>query len=87
MNWASEPTPNNNMFNVNLNYDINQALDLEEWNSEFHATLLHGVMKHVVSDIKNIKNSLHRIGKYIRSKAINDNPNNYKNLEEVGKEL
>ena len=22
MNWASEPTPDNNMFNVNLNYDI-----------------------------------------------------------------
>ena len=30
MDWASEPTPNNNVFNVNLNYDINQALDPEE---------------------------------------------------------
>jgi len=30
MDWASEPTPNNNVFNVNLNYDIDQALDPEE---------------------------------------------------------
>ena len=44
-------------------------------------------MKYVVSDIKNIKDSLHRIGKYIRGKVINDNPNNCKNLEGVGKEL
>ena len=87
MDWASEPTPNNNMFNINLNYDINQALDPEEYNSEFHATLLYGVMKYVMSDIKNIKDSLHRIGKYIRGKVINDNPNNCKNLEGVGKEL
>ena len=44
-------------------------------------------MKHMASDIKNIKDSLHRIGKYIRGKAINNNPNNCKDLEGVGKEL
>jgi len=30
MDWASEPTPNNNVFNINLNYYIDQALDPEE---------------------------------------------------------
>jgi len=85
INWASEPTPN--MFNVNLNYNINQALDPEEWDSEFHITSLHGTMKHVASDVKNIKDSLRRMCKYIRSKAINNNPNNCKNLEGVGKKL
>jgi len=44
-------------------------------------------MKHVVLYIKNIKDSLHKMGKYTRGKVINDNPNNCKNLEGVGKEL
>jgi len=42
-------------------------------------------MKHLVSDVKNIKDFLHRIRKYIRGKSIdNTNPNNVKNLEGVG---
>ena len=35
------------MFNVQLPYDINQALDLELWNSNFHTILLHRSMKHL----------------------------------------
>jgi len=73
------------MFNINLNYDINQALDPEEWDSDFCAISLHGVMEHLVLDIKNIKDSLWRMGKYIRDKSINSNPNNIKDLEGVGK--
>ena len=30
VDWASEPMPINNMFNINLNYDIDQPLDPEE---------------------------------------------------------
>jgi len=87
VDWVLEPTSNNNVFNVNLNYDIDQALDPEEWDGEFHVTSLHRAMKHVALDVKNIKNSLYRMGKYIRGKAINDNPNNCKDLEVIGKEL
>jgi len=87
MDWASEPTPDNNMFNINLNYDIDQALDLEEWDGKFHVTSLHGVMKHIALDVKNIKDSLRRMGKYIRDKVIDNNPNNCKDLEGVGKAL
>ena len=79
--------PINNVFTVNLNYDINQALDPKEWNGGFHAISLHRAMKHMVLDVKNIKDSLYRIGKYIRGKSLEDNPNNCKELEEVGKEL
>jgi len=68
--WASEPMSVNNVFNINLNYDIDQALDPEELDGGFHATSLHGAMKHVVLDVKNIKDSLHRIGKYIRDKSL-----------------
>ena len=75
------------MFNINLDYDINQALDPEKWDGKFYATSLHRAMKYVVSDIKNIKDSFWRMSKYIRSKAINNNSNNCKDLEGVGKVL
>jgi len=73
------------MFNIQLNYDINQALDPEEWDGNFHATLLHRTMEHLALDVKNIKDSLYRMGKYIRGKSIdNTNPNNVKDLESIG---
>ena len=62
----------NNMFNIQLNYDINQALDPESWDSEFCTISLYGFMEHLVSDIKNIKDSLHRMCKYIMNKSINE---------------
>jgi len=37
-----------------------------------------------VLDVKNIKDSLHRMGKYIRGKSIdNTNPNDIKDLEDI----
>jgi len=73
------------MFDIQLSYDIDQALDSEEWDGDFHAISLHGAIEHLVSNIKNIKDSLYRIGKYIRDKSIDSNPNNIKNLEGVDK--
>jgi len=55
---ALNSTPSNSMFNINLNYDINQVLDPEEWDSDFYATSLYGAMEHLASDVKNIKDSL-----------------------------
>ena len=83
---ASSLTSSNSVFNIQLNYDINQTLDSEEWDSNFCAISLHSSMEHLSSDIKNIKDFLHRMGKYIKDKSINNsNPNNIKNLEDVGK--
>ena len=43
-------------------------------------------MEHLVSNIKNIKDSLYRMGRYIKGKSIIDsNTNNVKNLDSVGK--
>jgi len=42
-------------------------------------------MKHLVLNIKNIKDSLQRMGKYIRGKSIYNDPNNIKDLKGVGK--
>ena len=62
-----EPTlnspPDENMFDVQLNYDPDQALNSELWDSNFHAISLHGSMERIVSDVLSIKNSLLRIKK------------------------
>ena len=43
-------------------------------------------MEYLASDVKNIKDSLHRMEKYIKGKSIdNSNSNNVKNLEGIGK--
>ena len=62
---ASSTISSNSMFDIQLSYDIDQALNPKEWNSDFYATLLYKAMEHLVSDVKNIKDSLCRIGKYI----------------------
>ena len=76
----------NNVFNVQLNYDIDRALDPESWDGKFRVVSLHGSMEHLASDVKNIKDSLRRMGKYIQGKSIiKENPNGVKDLEGVGK--
>jgi len=76
----------NNMVNVQLSYNINQALDSEFWDGDFHAISLHGSIEHLVSDIKIIKDSLSRMRKYILGKSINeDKANKVQDLEGVSK--
>jgi len=73
------------MFNIQLNYNIDQALNPESWDGEFHAVLLHRFIEHLVSNVKNIKEFLCRIGNYIKDKFVNSNFNNVKNLDGMGK--
>jgi len=79
-------TENGNMFNVQLPYNVNQALDPESWNGNFRAILIHSSMEYLASDISNIKESLERIQKYILDKTIeSNNANNIKNLKGISK--
>ena len=85
-----EPThsahEDNNMFNIQLNYDVNQARDPESWDGNFQAISLHGSLEHLASDMKNIKESLTRMRKYILGKTIEGGEaNRVKDLEGVGK--
>jgi len=74
------------VFNIQLNYDINQTLDPESWNGNFQAISLYESMEYLASDIKNIKESLDRMQKYILNKAIKDNKaNSIKDFKGVGK--
>ena len=59
-----------NMFNFQLNYNPNQALDSESWDGNFHAISLHSSKEHLISDTLNIKESLIRMKKYIFGKSI-----------------
>jgi len=86
---TAEPTlnspPSENVFNVQLNYNLDQALDSESWDGKFHAVSLHGSIKHIASDIKK---SLLRIKKYILGKSINgDKANDFKDLSSMGKSI
>ena len=76
------------MFDIHLNYDLNQALDSESWDGNFHAISLHGSMEHLASDALNIKEFLIRIKKYISGKPIdNVKANEVKDLMDMGKAL
>ena len=56
------------------------------WDRDFRAISLHGSIKHLALDIKNIKDSLLRMQNYILSKSIESNKaNDIKNLKRVGK--
>ena len=75
---------NEHGFNVQIPYDVNQALDPESWDGNFHTISLHGLMEHLASDVKHIKESLHWIQKYILNKLIEgDKANNVKDLEGI----
>ena len=77
---------NENIINIQLNYDINHATDQKSWDSKFRVIYLHRLIEHLVSDIKNIKGSLHRMQKYILGKVIDsDKANDIKDLKSIGK--
>ena len=77
---------NEDVINIQLNYNINQALDQDLWDGKFRVISLHGLMEHLASNIKNIKESLQRMQKCIFSKAIEGSmANDIKNLKGVGK--
>ena len=75
-----------NMFNIQLPYNINQALDSESWDGNFNPILLYESMEYLRSDIKNIMESLCCIQKYIINKKIESGKaNDVKYLKGIGK--
>ena len=67
----SSANNNENMFiNTQLPYDPNASTNPEIWNGGFHPISLHSSIEHIMSDAKNIKDSLKFMAKYITSKQI-----------------
>ena len=48
----------NSIYNIQILYNVNQAIDLELWNGNFNSILLHRSIEHLATDINNIKESL-----------------------------
>ena len=72
---------NENLFiNIQLLYNPDVPTDLEIWNGRFHPISLHRSIKHIASDVKNIKNSLKFMAKYISNKQIK--PSKANNLDD-----
>ena len=77
---------NNDIINIQLNYDVNQALDQDLWDGKFRAISLHSSIEHLSSDIKNIKELLSRMEKYIFGKSIDGSKaNDIKDFKGLGK--
>ena len=76
------------MFSIQLNYDLNQALNPKFWNSNFHAISLHGFMEYLTSNALNVKEFLIRMKKYISGKSIDSaKANKVQDLIGMGKAL
>jgi len=75
-----------NIINIQLPYNLNALTELGLWNSSFHPISLHRLIEHIVSDSKNIKDSLNFMAKYISNKQINSSKSNdLEDLHGIGK--
>ena len=75
----------NSFINIQLPYDPNAPTDPEIWNGGFHLISLHGSIKHIASDTKNIKDSLKFMAKYISNKQIKlSKANNLNDFNGIG---
>ena len=50
--------------------------ELELWDSNFHPISLHGSIKHIASDTKNIKDTLNFMTRYISNKQVDSSKSN-----------
>jgi len=73
-------------FNIQLPYDVDQAMDQDLWNSTFQPISLHSLLEHLPSDIKNIKMPLSCVTKYILNKLVERcKVNDLDDLKGIGK--
>jgi len=59
------------VINIQLQYDLNTLMEPDLWDGSFHPISLHGSIKHIALNSKNIKDSLNFIAKYITNKQVN----------------
>ena len=68
-----EPTAQNDestFINIPLPYDPNVPMDPKIWGGRFHPISLHGSIKHIVSNAKNIKDFMKFMTKYMSNKQV-----------------
>jgi len=65
-----------NSINIQLSYDPNGPMEPNLWIGNFQSISLYGLVEHIVSDLKNIKQSLNFMEKYISNKKVNPKSSN-----------
>ena len=77
---------NDTVINIQLLYNPSAPMEPKLWNGSFHPISLHDLMEHLVSDSKNIKDSLNFIAKYISNKQIDSSKfNDLEDFHSMGK--
>ena len=69
-------THEESVINIQLPYDPQASTELDLWSGSFHPISLHGLIEHFASDLKNIKDSLNFMVKYISNKQVNNSKAN-----------
>jgi len=77
---AAHGTEDNDVINIQLQYDPQAPTKLDLWSGSFHPISLYGSIEQIASDAKNIKDSLNFMARYITNKQVNSNKAN--SLEE-----
>jgi len=76
----------NMVINIQLPYNPSTSTEPELWDGSFHCILLHSSMEHLASDLKNIKDSLNFIAKYISNKQVDlSKSNDLEDFHGIGK--
>jgi len=65
-----------NVINIQLPYDPNGPTEPDLWSRNFQSISLHGLVEHIASDLKNIKQLLSFMAKYISNKKVNPKSSN-----------
>jgi len=65
-----------NVINIQLPYDPNAPTEPNLWSGDFHSISLHGSVKQIALDMKNIKQSLNFMVRYISNKKVNPKSSN-----------
>ena len=74
-----------NIINIQLPYDPNGPTEPDLWSGNFQSISLHGSVKYIASDLKNIKQSLNFMVRYISNKKVNPkSSNNLNDFDGIG---
>ena len=64
------------VINIQLPYDPSALMEPKLWDGSFHPISLYGSMEHLASDLKNIKDFLNFMAKYISNKQVDSSKSN-----------
>jgi len=64
------------VINIQLLYNPSAPIKPKLWNGSFHSISLHSSMEHLMLDLKNIKDFLNFMAKYISNKHVDSSKSN-----------